>query len=441
VVLKDLFTKDIISSYINQLWRLLSGVVTLILIPLFVTPEVQGFWYTFQSISALSVFADLGFTTIILQFSAHEYAFLHMDSSLKLEGPQEYLERISSLFRFVIKWTAGLVLVAFPIIFAVGYYLFIQKASSSQWLVPWILYCIGAAIGFVDSILASFIQGCDQVSKIQRYYFLTAIVNTIVLFSSLFLHLGLLSIALAILISNLFNLVLITVKYRNLIGTLLRTKGGSTNWKTEVFGLLWKYALSWASGYFIFQIYTPLMFQFHGPVEAGKVGISMSMVTAMFNLSSIWLNANNPKLNMMVSKRAWKELDREFKKDMYLSLGTYIVGVLCLILLVLGLSGRVRMFDKIVARFLGPLPISMLIVGWFLQIPIGGMALYLRAHKQEPYVLPSITNGVFVAIVTILCSKYLSSDLFFLGFLMSFFFELPWTYAIFKRARQTWHLN
>jgi len=112
-----------------------------------------------------------------------------MDSSLKLEGAQEYLERISSLFRFVIKWTVGVVLVAFPIIFAVGYYLFIQKASSSQWLVPWTLYCIGAAIGFVDSILASFIQGCDQVSRIQRYYFLTAIVNTVVLFSSLFLRL------------------------------------------------------------------------------------------------------------------------------------------------------------------------------------------------------------------------------------------------------------
>jgi len=439
--LANIFTADIINSYLNQFWRLVSGVGTLILIPLFVTPEVQGFWYTFQSISALSVFADLGFTTIILQFSAHEYAFLNMDSSLKLKGAQEYLERISSLFRFVIKWTACVVLVAFPIIFAVGYYLFIQKASSSQWLVPWILYCIGAAIGFVDSILASFIQGCDQVSRIQRYYFITAIVNTVVLFSSLFLHLGLLSIALAILVSNLFNLVLITVQYRNLIGTLLRTKGGNTNWKTEVFGLLWKYALSWASGYFIFQIYTPLMFQFHGPIEAGKVGISMSMVTAMFNLSSIWLNANNPKFNMMVSKKAWADLDKEFKKDLYLSLGTYILGILCLVLAVLGLSGRVSAFDKIVTRFLPPLPISMLIVGWFLQIPIGGMALYLRAHKREPYVVPSIVNGLFVAIVTFLCGKYLNSSLFFLGFITSFVFGLPWTTMIFKKRRSAWHFN
>ena len=439
VKLANILTKDIINSYLNQFWRLISGVGTLILIPLFVSPEVQGFWYTFQSISALSIFADLGFTTIILQFSAHEYAFLHMDSSLDLEGPQEYLERISSLFRFVIKWTACVVLIGFPVIFAVGYYIFIQKASSSQWLIPWVLYCVGAAIGFVNSMIASFVQGCDQVSRVQKYYFLSAVVNTFVLFSCLSLHLGLLSTALAILITNSFNLALLVTRYRILLRTLLHTKGGSANWKSEIFGLLWKYALSWASGYFIFQIYTPLMFQFHGPVEAGKVGISMSMVTAMFNLSSIWLNANNPKLNMMVSKRDWKNLDKEFKRDMYLSLGTYIVGVLCLILVVLGLSGRVSMFDKIVGRFLGPLPISMLLLGWLLQIVVNGMAMYLRAHKQEPYVLPSVISGIFIAVSTFFCARYLAINWFFAGFIASYGFGLPWTYKIFRAKKKLWH--
>jgi len=48
----------------NSLWRIVSGPVTLIFIPLFLTPEIQGYWYTFGSLAALSIFADLGFTTI-----------------------------------------------------------------------------------------------------------------------------------------------------------------------------------------------------------------------------------------------------------------------------------------------------------------------------------------------------------------------------------------
>jgi hypothetical protein len=35
----------------------------------------------------------------------------------------------------------------------------------------------------------------------------------------------------------------------------------------------------------------------------------------------------------------------------------------------------------------------------------------------------------------------LNSSLFFLGFLTSFVFGLPWTFAIFKKARALWHLN
>jgi hypothetical protein len=54
--------KDLFFTLINQLWRLISGPVTMLLIPLFLSPEQQGYWYIFGSISALSVFADLGFS-------------------------------------------------------------------------------------------------------------------------------------------------------------------------------------------------------------------------------------------------------------------------------------------------------------------------------------------------------------------------------------------
>jgi hypothetical protein len=35
----------------------------------------------------------------------------------------------------------------------------------------------------------------------------------------------------------------------------------------------------------------------------------------------------------------------------------------------------------------------------------------------------------------------LNSSLFFLGFLASFVFELPWTFLIFKKAHVIWHSN
>ncbi|WP_158904923.1 hypothetical protein [Rectinema subterraneum] len=438
--IRNLFTKDIISTYTNQFWRLISGPISLILIPLFITPEIQGFWYTFSSISALSVFADLGFTTIILQFSAHEFAFLHFSGSLDLSGPEGYRKRMASLFRFVLKWTTSIVLIAFPVIFIVGYILFIQKAGISVWLAPWIIYSIGAAIGFYASVVSSFIQGCDQVSNIQKLSLQSAIVGTLSMFISLMLHFGLYSIAISLLLANLYNLAAILIKYRKFLRTLWKTEPDSTDWKHDILRLLWKYALSWSSGYFIFKIYTPFMFQFHGPIEAGKVGITISLVTAIFSISNTWFSANTPKLNMLVAKREWKNLDKEFRKNMILSLGTYLLGIFALFVAVFVFSGRWQFFDKLKVRFLGLMPLSMLLAGWFLQIIVNGLAIYLRAHKEEPFVIPSVVSGIFIIATTYLSAKYLPPTMFFTGFIASYLYGLPWSFKIFFNKRKEWHL-
>ena len=78
--------KDIYATLINQLWRLVSGPIMMLLIPLFLTEIQQGYWYLFTSLSALSIFADLGFSNIILQFSAHEFAFLSFSDDGSLVG-------------------------------------------------------------------------------------------------------------------------------------------------------------------------------------------------------------------------------------------------------------------------------------------------------------------------------------------------------------------
>lgn len=88
--------RDLLSTLINSLWRIISGPVMLLAIPYFLTPMEQGFWYTFTGLAALSIFADLGFTTIVLQFSAHEFAHLHFERGRLLSGDKEHLWRLAS---------------------------------------------------------------------------------------------------------------------------------------------------------------------------------------------------------------------------------------------------------------------------------------------------------------------------------------------------------
>lgn len=98
--------RDVTHTALNQLYRLISGPLMLICIPLFLSAEEQGYWYTFTSVAALSIFADLGFTTIVLQFAAHEFAFLHYDENQKIDGDEFHLHKLADFFRFCMKWVS-----------------------------------------------------------------------------------------------------------------------------------------------------------------------------------------------------------------------------------------------------------------------------------------------------------------------------------------------
>lgn len=430
-------TRDVIYSLSNSLWRLISGPVTLIFIPLFISPVVQGYWFSFNSLGALAMLADLGFTTIVGQFSAHEFAHLRINSATReLEGDQLYLKRISSLFRFVLKWAFTVSMISIPIILSIGIYMFSNKSQNVNWLIPWIIFVMVSGINFTLSSVLSFLEGCNQVAEIQQNRIISTITATISTWVFLASGFDLYSLALTSLIGSILNVLLLIYKFKNIIAQLIQCKiVEKLNWRSDFLNLLWKYAISWSSGYFLFQIYTPLSFSFHGPIFAGKVGISMSLTLAMYSISYVWIYVSTPKFNMLASLKKWNSMDKLLSKTLILSIITFIIGIVFVSILFYFFADKIPMLS----RFLGQIPITILFFAWFLQIPIGAIAVYLRAHKQEPMVWVSLAGAIFTAVSTYFLSKYASSDYLFLGIFIANLAILPVTIYILKSKRLAWH--
>jgi len=433
-------SKDLFFTGINQFWKIISGPVVLIFIPLFLTPETQGYWFTFISISALSIFADLGFTNIVLQFSAHEFAYLNFDENFVASGSDIHLKRLSSFFKFTIKWALIMAVIAFPFILMTGCVIFSRKNDSVSWLLPWIFYVTGSGINFFNNTLLAFFEGCNQVARVQRIRFEIALVNTFIMLSMLYCGAGLYAISTAMFISSMLIFLYLSKIFGKFIRQMLMvSKNFIYSWRHEFLKLFWKYALSWASGYFIFQIYTPLMFHFHGAVEAGKIGITMALWTAAFSISNVWIYSVTPRINMHVSKKEWFALDNLFKKRLILSVATFIAGVIFFFCLYIFIKDRIDILNRIFSRFMSIIPLICLALAWLLQLVVNSLAVYLRAHKEEPFVLPSIVGALYIFITTFLCTSYFKSDFIFLGFLSSFIFIIPWSMLIFYKKRKLWH--
>lgn len=431
--------KDIYATLINQLWRLVSGPIMMLLIPLFLTEIQQGYWYLFTSLSALSIFADLGFSNIILQFSAHEFAFLSFSDDGSLVGDKEHLNKLSAFFKFTIKWIGTISAIVFPIIYIIGIVYFIRDDVLSIYLLPWTIYSIGALINFFNTSILSFIEGLNRIAEVQKIRFEVSVINTCVVIIVLLFHGNIFALALGVFISACTIFISLFGKFRKFLSQLLTiAKTYSYPWRKEVMPLFIRYALSFSSGYFIFQIYTPLMHYFHGPILSGKVGISLTLIMAIFNIANIWLYTINPQINMLVSTKNWSLLDSLFAKRLVLSLFTYGIIGMCMVIFIL-LFGHVWIIPKILGRFLPVIPMGVLFICYLIQLFINALALYLRGHKQEPYMVLSIVSAVWISSTTFLIGTLLPVDFFFCGFLTMQIVGCFIAYLIFKHCKNVWH--
>jgi O-antigen/teichoic acid export membrane protein len=431
--------RDLLFTLLNQLWRLISGPLTMLLIPLFLSPEQQGYWFLFGSLSALSIFADLGFSTIILQFSAHEFAYLHFLDNGLLAGDDDYLRRLGSFFRFVLKWISTICVIVFPIIYIIGIGFFIRDDVLNIYLIPWTLYSIGSLINFFNHSILSYIEGLDKIEIVQKIRFRVTILNTCIIMMILVSNGNIYALSLGMLLSASSIFISIFGIFKKLLTQLWNiSKGFIYDWRKEILPLFLRYAISWSSGYFIFQIYTPLTHYFHGPVYSGKVGITLALISAILNMSNVWMYTITPKMNMLISQKSWTSLDGLFRKRLSLSLGTYllmVIGLFCFVVI----FGKFWIIPKIIIRFLPITSIVILMICNYLQLIINSWALYLRGHKQEPYVIPSVVSAIWIAITTYLAGRFLPPALIFSGFLTSYIWCMPIYRIIFIKCKKKWH--
>lgn len=426
--------KNLINTALNQLYRLISGPMMLLFIPLFLTQEEQGYWYTFTSLAALAIFADLGFSTIILQFAAHEFAFLKFKDNGEIEGDCIHLRKLADFFRFSVKWLIIIVSIVFPLIILYGFYFIgLKENIAITWKIPWLIYAFSSAIVFIYSSLLYFFEGCNLVAKVEFIRFKVSAITSIIVLLGLFFKIKLYALALSLLISFLYGLYMLYKNFNIAMKQLWNiSKMQYYSWKKEFFNLIWRYALSWCSGYFIFQIFVPLSFNYYDATFAGKIGLSNSIWTAVMSISNIFIVSKTPYINMLVSKKLWIELDRILKNIFVKLVGTYILGMISFFLLYYILYDKLFIFQRLLDVY------SMLILSicWFLQLIVGFMATYLRAHKKEPLMYISTFCAVYVSISTFFIVNNFPSDYLFLGFLTSFIFVLPTVMYIFYLQRK-----
>ena len=440
------FNRAIGYGALTRVWGALAGPVTILIIATRFSKVQQGYFYTFSSLLAMQIFFELGLLTVMSQFASHEFAQLTWGEGGTVRGEPVQRERFLDLLYKGFTWYAAAAVLLACALVPAGLYFFTHNQSGPvdfAWRLPWLLAVLCVAGNLLVIPFNAVITGSGDVAVINQQQMVGGMIGSLLSWLVIGLGGGLYAIpvvssgTIVIAVYYLFKrkpglIEYVWLRFKRKIECTHRV-----SWRGEVWPMQWKIALSWISGYFIFQLFTPVLFHYHGAIVAGQMGMTLSAGNALLGICLTWMNASNPELGKLIAHSKWNSLDGLFFRILRQSLFIACVGAAAGWSMIYLLQNS---YENIGSRFLPAPQSAVLIATVVVVVAIYDFATYMRAHKREPLMVVSLVTALLQATATVVLGRYYSSN----GIVLSYFFInafvcLPVIMVIWSRFRIKWH--
>ncbi len=423
----------------GKIWSSCAGLITTLLIAVFFSQEMQGYYYTFMSVLAIQVFAELGLGTVLTYYASHEWANLALDQHGRVTGNADSLSRLSSLGRFALRWYMAAGATMTLVLVVAGFGFFADGGDRFfSWEAPWVALCVVTGLTICATPIWALLEGCNQVSNVYAYRLIQAVATGVAAWAAIYLGAGLWAASISGLAGLLAMMVTVGRRYSRFVWTVLlaHPKGPRLNWRSDILPMQWRIALSWVSGYFTFSLFTPVLFHYHGPVIAGQMGMTWVFVGALMSVASSWIMPKAPGFGILIAQQRYAELDRMFWQMTVVVLSVTIVGAVGIWTVVFLLN---QLHHSFAIRLLPPAPTTYLLLATIIVSALLPMATYLRAHKKEPLLALSVTSGFLTGIAVVVLGRYYSAEGVAVGYLAVSATVTPFVALIWHRRRAEWH--
>lgn len=422
-------------------WASSAGLVTVALIARFLSPAEQGYYYTFGSLIALQIVFELGFSLVILQMASHERAHLIFSPGGVISGDAIAHARLASVLQKTVRWYTAAALVLAVFLLTAGSHFFSahqQGAGNVSWRLPWFAASIAATLTFQLDPILSFMEGCGFVPNVARLRLAQAMTGSSLAWLAMAVHHGLFAPAM-IITGNAGVASFWLFRRRELLLPLMRHRSGEhrIHWMKEVWPFQWRIAVSWLSGYFIFQLYNPVLFAYRGAIVAGQMGMSLSLSSALVTVAVSWVNTKAAPFGTLIARKEYAKLDQLFFQSVKQSFTVCAIGAVAVWIGVVYLNWAHLPFAH---RVLDPLSLGILLLIAPLNVVIFAEATYLRAHKQEKFLLPSVLGAILVGSSTYFLGRsYGALGVVVGSLLVGLLMGLPLGTYTFLKYRRIWH--
>ncbi|MGZ0175029.1 MAG: hypothetical protein ACKVHE_36515, partial [Planctomycetales bacterium] len=314
--------------------------------------------------------------------------------------------RLVSLLKISLKWYA-VAAVLFVVVCGPGGAVFLARGSLplAEWFLPWSVLVLLTGGLLAVQPLTAILEGCDQLKTVNQYRFRQAVFGTLVVWAIIGLKLGLWAAAGSAAVRLGWELHLVGKRYGSFFYSF-RQKSVSTPvvWKLEIFPLLWRLGIQGIATWWALQTLIPVIFEFHGDIEGGRMGMTWTVLIALQSATASWVDTRRPKFGQLIATGEFEKLNSLFSRCLSVSMVLLAVGcsAFCGVLMILPHFDW-TIAQKLSAAFIAPEEAAILAFGILLfQIP-AAQSIYVRAFKVEPFLVPSM----------VVCSTFAMSVFYF----------------------------
>ena len=413
--------------FIFQILKILNGLIGVLFVPIFLTSKEQGLWFLMLSFGSLILLFNASQNSIALIFGSHEFKSFKF-KNFTIIGDNEKLENLFSFIKFTNKFYIK-ILTILSIFVLIIFYFYLDEPNSLEILSIFSIYIFGLYLYGLNFSILSYLESFNCVEY--AYKFKSILVFFIVLITILLLYFDfrLYSLSISIFIVMFFWFGYFIYKFKIDLFKIFKVKNKFNRHKKKVFlNFFKKNSFSMVSGFLLFQVYTPIVYYFYGSKFAGKVGLSIAIMIALFAVSTSVLQSRLPYITKLISNKEYKVAYNIFFNILKLSVLIFIIFLSIGSFLLYDVDFFI-MYKERVVEFKSFMILSL---SWFLQLIVYFLVTFTRLFKRELFVVQTILSSIYIFISTIIILKFMSFNFIFFGLLTSYFFGLPWIYIVFK---------
>ncbi|MEI8210373.1 MAG: hypothetical protein WCG16_14275, partial [Methylococcales bacterium] len=359
-----------------------------------------------------------------------------------IKGDLINIKRFHLLLNHAMFWYAIAAITMALLLLTAGLYFFgHQKSniSSISWQLPWIFLVIFTSFNLLCTPSLAAIEGGGQVVNVNRLRLAQGVISSFISWGLLMFGAELWVVVIPVLVafttSSYWLIKYFPILMRSAFSLNRKEDKEIFSWKHDVWPMQWRIAVSWISGYFIFQLFTPVLFYYHGPVEAGKMGMSIAIATILTSIGFVWMQANSPSLTKLVASNNWKEFDRTFflifmQSSIFVFLGALTITICLSLFQEMEVLKRVLSLDEMI----------MLLIAFSISHVVGGLAYYLRLHKREPFMALSIIGAAILTVCILYFGRLYGARGMVITLLsVNLLYGLPTSLWLWSKLRREWH--